>query len=256
MLFDSHAHYDDEKFNTDRFEVLDSLKENGVDKIVNVACSMKSSVEIQCLAEKYPFIYTTVGVHPEDVGGLTEEDMQKLLELSRLPKVVAIGEIGLDYYYDDVPKDIQQKWFARQLDLAKEASLPVVIHDRDAHADCVRILKEHEIEKIGGVMHCYSGSNEMAKEVLKMGMYFGFGGTLTFKNAKKVQASAEVIPIDRILLETDCPYLAPEPYRGTRNSSLLMKYTAEKLAEIKGISIDEVIKITNENAMRFYRIEE
>lgn len=256
MFFDSHAHYDDEKFDIDRFELLESLKENNIGTVVNVACSMKTSCSILDLAEKYPFVYATVGVHPEDVYDLTENDMEKLLELSKHPKVVAIGEIGLDYYYDDVPKEVQQKWFARQLELAKEAKLPVIIHDRDAHADCIRILKEHNIEKIGGVMHCYSGSSEMAKEILKMGMYVGFGGTLTFKNAKKVQAAAEVVPIERILLETDCPYLAPEPNRGKRNSSLFMHFVAEKLAEIKGISVEEVEKITTQNARNFYGIEE
>lgn len=256
MFFDSHAHYDDEKFDTDRFELLDSLRKNNVGKVVNVACSMKTSYLVQELAKKYPFIYTTVGVHPEDVPQLTDSDMNRLLELSKLPKVVAIGEIGLDYHYDDVQKEVQQKWFARQLDLAKEAKLPVIIHDRDAHADCIEILKKHNIEEIGGVMHCYSGSGEMAKEIVKMGMYVGFGGTLTFKNAKKVQLAAEAVPMDRILLETDCPYLAPEPNRGKRNSSLFLHFVAEKLAQIKGISVDEVEKITTQNAMRFYGIEE
>ncbi|MBR4173072.1 MAG: TatD family hydrolase [Clostridia bacterium] len=255
MLFDSHAHYNDKKFDTDRFELLESMQKNGVEYIMNVADSMKSIDEILALTEKYPFIYASVGVHPEEVAELTEADMERLKEYAKLKKVRAIGEIGLDYYYDDVGRELQKKWFDRQLSLAEEVNLPVIIHDRDAHGDCVEILKKHDIKRIGCVMHCYSGSAEMAKELLPMGVYFGFGGTLTFKNAKKVQLAAEFVPIDRILLETDCPYLAPEPLRGTKNSSLLLHYVAEKLADIKGISVAEVEKITAENAKKMYKIE-
>ena len=254
MLFDSHAHYNDPQFDEDRFELLDKMQEGGVGYIVNAADSMQSIGKILPICEKYGFLYAAVGVHPEEVADLSEEDMEQLAELSRHKKVCAIGEIGLDYHYDDVPKDVQKKWFDRQLALAEEVNLPVIIHDRDAHRDCLDILARHDIKKIGGVMHCYSGSAEMAKEVLSLGMYFGFGGTLTFKNAKKTQAAAEVVPIERILLETDCPYLAPEPYRGRRNSSLFMHLVAEKLAEIKGISAAEVARITTENAKKFYGI--
>ena len=191
MLFDSHAHYNDKKFNTDRFELLESMQKNGVEYIMNVADSMKSIDEILALTEKYPFIYASVGVHPEEVAELTEADMERLKEYAKLKKVRAIGEIGLDYYHDDVGRELQKKWFDRQLSLAEEVNLPVIIHDRDAHGDCVEILKKHDIKRIGCVMHCYSGSAEMAKELLPMGVYFGFGGTLTFKNAKKVQLAAD-----------------------------------------------------------------
>ena len=255
MLFDSHSHYNDSKFDEDRDEILKTLPDSGIEYIVNAADSMQSLKKIIPLAEKYPYIYASVGVHPEETGNLTEADMDTLLRLSKHEKVCAIGEIGLDYYYEDPGRDVQKKWFDRQLSLAEEADLPVIIHDRDAHSDCIDILKGHNIKKIGGVMHCYSASAEMAPEFMSLGMYFGFGGTLTFKNAKKVQKAAYEIPIERILLETDCPYLAPEPLRGRRNDSRLIHYVAEKLAEIKGITVDEVAKITSENAKRLYRLE-
>ena len=256
MLFDSHAHYNDSRFDDDRFEILDSMQKNGIGYIVNAADSMKSIEKILPLTEKYSFIYAAVGVHPEECKNLTETDIGRIKEFSKHKKVCAIGEIGLDYHYDDVPREVQKKWFDRQLSLAEEVNLPVIIHDRVAHADCIEILKKYDIKRIGGVLHCYSGSPEMAKELLPTGIYFGFGGTLTFKNAKKVRLSAEAIPIDRILLETDCPYLAPEEVRGKRNSSLFMHYVAEKLAEIKGISVKEVEEITTENAKKLYRIED
>lgn len=254
MLFDSHAHYNDSRFDDDRFMLLDKMEESGVGFIVNAADSMRSIENILPLCEKYGFLYASVGVHPEEVMELNEADMQRLKEYSKHKKVVAIGEIGLDYHYDDVPRDIQKKWFDRQLTLSEEVNLPVIIHDRDAHRDCLDILAKHDIKRTGGVMHCYSGTAEMAKEVLELGMYFGFGGTLTFKNAKKTQKAAEEIPIERILLETDCPYLAPEPYRGTKNSSLLLRFVAEKLANLKGISVSDVERITTENAKKFYGI--
>ena len=254
MLFDSHAHYNDERFDDDRFEILNSMQENGIEYIVNAADSIESVEKILPLSEKYPFIYAAVGVHPEEAEGLTEADMDRLKEFSQLEKVCAIGEIGLDYHYDDVEKSVQKKWFDRQLSLAEEVNLPVIIHDRDAHGDCIEILARHDIKRTGGVMHCYSGSAEMAKELMPMGMYFGFGGTLTFKNAKKVRAAAEAIPLERIVLETDCPYLAPEQVRGQRNSSLFMHYVAEKLAEIKGLSVKEIERITTENAKKLYKI--
>lgn len=254
MLFDSHAHYNDRKFDGDRFEILDSMGKNGIGYIVNAADSMESINKILPLCEKYDFMYAAVGVHPEEVGTLCEADIDRLREFSKHKKVCAIGEIGLDYHYDDVPKDVQKYWFDRQLTLAEEVNLPVIIHDREAHEDCLNILKKHDIRRIGGVMHCYSASCEMARDILGIGMYFGFGGTVTFKNAKKVQKAAEVIPLERILLETDCPYLAPEPHRGERNSSLLMHYVAEKLAEIKGVNVEEVEEVTLQNAKRLYGI--
>lgn len=254
MLFDSHAHYNDKRFDPDRFEILDSMRKNGIGYIVNAADSMESIDKILSLCQKYDFMYAAVGVHPEEAGGLSEEDMQLLKKFSGHNKVCAIGEIGLDYHYDDVPKDVQKYWFDRQLTLAEEVNLPVIIHDREAHSDCIDILKKHDIKRIGGVMHCYSGSGEMAKDIFALGMYFGFGGTVTFKNAKKVQRAAAEIPLERIVIETDCPYLAPEPHRGERNSSLLIHYVAEKLAEIKGITKDEVEEVTFRNAKRLYRV--
>ena len=254
MLFDSHAHYNDSQFDGDRFEILDSMEKNGIGYIVNASDSMSSIEKILPLCEKYDFLYAAVGVHPEEVADMCDEDIERLKEYSKHKKVCAIGEIGLDYHYDDVPKELQKKWFERQISLAEEVRLPIIVHDRDAHGDCLDILAKHDIQKIGGVMHCYSGSAEMAKEVMALGMYFGFGGTLTFKNAKKVEKAAEEIPLGRILLETDCPYLAPEPYRGRRNSSLFMHYVAERLAQIKGLPLSEVERITTENAKKFYRI--
>lgn len=254
MLFDSHAHYNDRAFDGDRDEILSKMHENGIEYIINAADSMESVGEIIKLAEKYPFVYASAGVHPENVQNLTEADMEKLKTYAKHKKVRAIGEIGLDYHYDDVPKDVQKKWFARQVDLAREVKLPVIVHDREAHADTLEILRAHHAEDVGGVLHCYSGSAEMVREVLDLGFYLGFGGTLTFKNAKKVHASAAAAPIERIVLETDCPYLAPEPHRGTRNSSLLMHYVAERLAEIKGISVGEVEEITQSNAKKLYGI--
>lgn len=255
MLFDSHAHYNDSKFNDDRFSVLDAMPENNVGYIMNISDSMKSIKKVLEIAEKYPFVYASVGVHPEEVANLTDSDMDTLEEYTKHPKVKAIGEIGLDYYWDDVERAVQKKWFARQVELAKKVNLPVIIHDRDAHGDCMDILREHNVSKVGGIFHCYSGSVEMAREILDWGMYIAFGGTLTFKNAKKVHEVAKYVPLDRIVIETDCPYLAPEPNRGKRNSSLYIHYVAERLAEIKGISPEEAERITCENAKKCYKIE-
>lgn len=254
MLFDSHAHYNDRAFDGDRDELLSSMPANGVGYIMNVADSIPSIEPILALAEKYPFVYAAVGVHPEETLNLTDADTDILKSAAANPKVRAVGEIGLDYHYDDVPKDIQKKWFSRQLALARELRLPVIIHDRDAHADTLDILRSENARDIGGVMHCYSGSAETAREVLELGFYLGFGGTLTFKNANKVRKAAEYVPLDRIVLETDCPYLAPDPHRGSRNSSLLMHFTAERLAEIKGVTLEEVERITLNNAKKLYNI--
>lgn len=256
MLFDSHAHYNDAQFDTDRDNIIDYVNKNGVGMIMNVADSIKSVEKVLDIAEKYPFVYASVGVHPEEVGNLTESDMDCLEKMSEHKKVKAIGEIGLDYYYNDVERDIQKHWFYRQIELAEKVGLPIIVHDRDAHGDCVEILKSFDMKKIGGVMHCFSGSAEMASELVEMGMYIGFGGVVTFKNAKKVRKALETVPLDKILIETDCPYLAPEPHRGTRNNSELMHFTAEKIAEIKGVSKAEIEQATFENAMRLYGIEE
>lgn len=256
MLFDSHAHYNDSKFNEDRYQILDMMQENNVGYIMNISDSMQSIEKVLEIAEKYPFIYASVGVHPEAARDLTENDISLLKKYTEHKKVKAIGEIGLDYYYDDVEKSVQKKWFARQIELAKEVNLPVIIHDRDAHGDCMDILRVHNVSEVGGILHCYSGSVEMAKEILDWGMYIAFGGTLTFKNARKVREVAKYIPIESVVLETDCPYLAPEPNRGKRNSSLYIHYVAEMLAEIKGISKEDAERITCENAKRVYRIED
>lgn len=254
MIFDSHAHYDDEAFNDDREELLNSMQGNGIGYIVNVGASMESTKASVELAQQYDFIYAAVGVHPSDVEGLNEDDMQRIKAYSALEKVAAIGEIGLDYHYPEPEKEIQKKWFRRQLELAKEVSLPVIIHSRDAANDTLEILKEYDGKLKGGVIHCFSYSPEMASEYVKMGYYIGIGGVLTFKNAKKLKEVADIVPIDRIVIETDCPYLSPEPHRGTRNTSLNLPYVIAGLAKIKGLSDKEIINITCRNAMNLYGI--
>ncbi len=256
MIFDSHAHYNDSKFNDDRDNVLENIASKNVGLIMNVADSMRSLEKVLAIAEKYPFVYASVGVHPEEVTELTEADVDILKEYTKNPKVKAIGEIGLDYYWGDVEKDLQKKWFSRQIGLAREVNLPIIVHDREAHGDTVDILKSEKAHEAGGILHCFSGSREMARDVLNLGMYIGIGGTLTFKNARKVKEVAEYVPMESIVLETDAPYLSPEPFRGKRNSSDLIKYVIDTLAVIKGISPYEVEEITFQNAKRCYRIEE
>lgn len=252
MIFDTHAHYDDEAFEEDREELLLSLPAQGIGKVINIGASLQSTKTTVELAQRYPFLYAAVGVHPEGVTELTEESMDWLKELCKLKKTVAVGEIGLDYYWDEPERDLQKQWFRRQLQLAKEVKLPVVIHSREAAKDTIDIMKEEHSEEIGGVIHCYSYTKESAKIFLDMGFSFGIGGVLTFKNAKKLKEAVEYIPMDRILLETDCPYLAPVPHRGKRNSSLFLPYVVEELASIKGISREEVERITMENALRVF----
>lgn len=253
MLFDTHAHFDDEQFDADRDEVLKSLKSYGVGNIVNIGSSMKTSRTSVALAEKYDFVYAAVGVHPSETGELCETDIDELKRLAVNPKVRAIGEIGLDYHYpDDVEPSIQKKWFVRQLELAKELNMPVVIHDRESKGECLEILKEHKISN--GVVHCFSGSAETAREILKLGMMISFTGVLTFKNAKKAIAACAAVPLDRLMIETDCPYMSPEPHRGRRNFSGYVEFVARKMAEIKGVSYDELVDITERNAKRFYGI--
>ncbi len=253
-MIDSHAHYDDDAFDQDRDELISSVFQSGIRKVINIGASMKSCRTTLALTEKYEHIYAALGVHPSDTADLTEEDMKWIAEKSVLEKVVAIGEIGLDYYWDSPDREIQKKWFRRQLLLAKEVSLPVVIHSRDAAADTIAIMKECGAEEIPGVIHCYSYTKESARDFLKMGYSFGIGGVLTFKNAKKLKEAVAYIPMDRILLETDCPYLAPEPNRGKRNSSLNIPYIVQVMAQIKGISEEEVIRITSENTERLFGI--
>lgn len=253
MLFDSHAHYDDARFDADRYELLDMMPQNNVGLIMNACAAMEDIDTIVALCERYAFVYGAVGVHPSDCEALTEADMERLAEVSKHEKIKAIGEIGLDYFYDDAPREVQKKWFARQTELAKELDMPIIVHDRDAHADTMDILRACGAEK--GVLHCFSGSREMAREVLDLGLYVAFGGTLTFKNARRAVEAVQYCPLDRILIETDSPYLAPVPMRGQRNSSLFVHYVAEKIAELKGLAVQEVERITFENAKKCFEIE-
>ena len=253
-IFESHAHYDSSKFAEDREELLNSMQENEVGTIINVGASWKSVTSVIELAEKYPFIYAALGLHPDEVGDLNEERFAFLREQCRKEKVVAIGEIGLDYYWDNESHDIQKKWFVRQLELARELDLPVIIHSRDAAEDTLKIMKEHA-QGLRGVIHCFSYSKELAEEYVKMGFHIGIGGVVTFKNGKKLKEVAEVIPLERILLETDCPYLAPEPYRGKRNSSLYIPHIAQAIADIKGITYEEVVAQTEQNGKLLFGIQ-
>lgn len=258
MIFDTHAHYDDEQFDKDRHDLLASMKESGIGHIVNIGADMASSKRALELANEYEYIYAAVGVHPSDTEQLESDDkaIEVLGQYCSNEKCVAVGEIGLDYHWPDPSPDIQKKWFIRQLGLAREKKLPVVIHSRDAAADTLQIMKQEHAEEIGGVVHCFSYSKEIARQCVDMGFYIGIGGVLTFKNGRKMVEVVKEIPMDKILLETDCPYLAPEPFRGKRNSSLYLPYVVEKMAEIKGISVDEVIKITEANALEMYGIHE
>lgn len=254
MLFDTHAHFDDPQFDSDRDEVIKSLADDGVTRVMNIGANMETSKKAIEIANKYDFIYATVGVHPCDTYDMTDEDIERLRIMAKNnPKVRAIGEIGLDYYFDDTKPDIQKEWFIKQLHLAKELNMPVVIHDRDSKGDAIEILKREGISN--GVMHCFSGSAETARELVKMGFMISFTGVLTFKNARRAVEACRSIPIERLMIETDCPYMAPEPHRGERNYSGYVKYVARKMAEIKGLSYEETARITMENGLRFYGIE-
>ncbi len=252
MFIDSHAHYNATAFNEDRDALLLSLPENGVDAVVNIGDNLAASRECLRMAEKYPFVYAAVGVHPESAGEVSSEALRLLEEMAGHEKAVAIGEIGLDYYYDDVPRDVQRTAFRQQLILAKRLGMPVVIHDREAHGDCLQILKEEGISC--GVMHCFSGSVEFMREVVRIGMHVALGGVVTYKNARHIIDVAREVPLDRLLLETDCPYLSPVPNRGKRNSSLNLRYTAEKIAEIRGIDIGTLAVLTTENTKKLFGI--
>ena len=251
MLIDTHAHYEDAAFDEDRKQLIDFLTEENIIAI-DAGASMQSSRRALELAREFNNIYALVGVHPDDVGELTDASMDELAKLSEDPKVVGIGECGLDYYWDKVDREIQKHWFAEQIKLAKRMKLPICIHSRDAAADTLDIVKQYDAGINGGVVHCYSYGTEIAKEYLELGFHFGIGGVLTYKNGRKLKEVAEFLPIDRIVLETDCPYLSPDPLRGKRNSSLNLKYVVKVLAEIKNISEEEVIDITAENARRVY----
>lgn len=255
MIFDSHAHYDDEAFDEDRETLLSHMRENGVGYIVNVGASLRGAKASTELAALYPHVYAAVGVHPDHAGDLDEEKMEWLAGLCREPKTVAVGEIGLDYYWDKESHDLQKKWFVRQLALAKEAELPIVVHSREAAKDTFDIIKEEHAGSTGGVIHCYSGSREMARDYLNLGYYIGVGGVVTFKNARVLKEVVEYVPLESILTETDCPYLAPVPFRGKRNHSGYISYVIEAIAAIKGISKEEVERVTCENAKRMYHID-
>ena len=256
MIFDTHAHYNDDAFNEDREELLRRFADSGNYRIVNIGASMDDSRHCVEFAKKYPFFYCAVGLHPDYAADFTEEAKEALIALSKEEKCVAIGEIGLDYYYEDPGREIQKKAFLGQLLIAKECALPVVIHSRDAAKDTMDLIKESGIAEYGGIMHCFSYPPEIAKESLNLGFYIGVGGALTFKNARKLPEVVEMCPMDRIVIETDCPYMAPVPFRGKRNNSSYLSYVCSKIAEIKGISAEEVERITYENALKVYHINE
>ena len=256
LIFDTHSHYDDTAFDDDREELLYSLGQRGVGRVVDVGADPASCRAALALAEKYDFIYAALGIHPSETEGLTEADMDWICQHAPHPKVVAIGEFGLDYHWQEPPGEIQRRWFLRQIDVAKEMGLPIIIHSRDAAEETMKILTETKAYDCGGVIHCYSYSAEMAKEYAEMGFYIGVGGVVTFKNAKKLKRAVEELPIQRIVLETDCPYMAPEPNRGMRNDSAQLIHVAEKIAGLKGMTVQEVIRITAENAGKLYRLEE
>lgn len=254
MIFDSHAHYDDKQFDEDRDELLTQLKDAGIDRVVNISNGWDDMLRVLALIQKYPFLYGTVGIHPCKVSDLDEDRLEQLRSYCHRDKIVAVGEIGLDYYWMSDPKEIQKKWFIRQLQLAKEENLPVVIHSRDAAQDTFAIMKAEHAGTTGGVIHCYSGSVEMAKEYVKLGYYIGIGGVVTFKNAKALKKVAKEIPLERMVVETDCPYLAPAPHRGKRNVSAYLPLVIQQIADLRGISAEEVERVTYENACRLYNL--
>lgn len=254
LFFDTHAHYDDEQFDIDRDELLASLPAQGVGLVLDPGCNLDSSRAALALAERYPRVYAAVGFHPENCATFVPEDLGTLRELAKHPKVVAVGEIGLDYYWaENPPREFQQEVFRRQMALAEELGLPVIVHDREAHADSLDIVRE--FPNVRGVFHCFSGSVEMARELWKLGWYVGFDGPLTYKNAKKAVEVAAEAPSDRILIETDSPYLAPVPLRGTRNDSRNLTHVAEKLAEVRGTTAEEIVALTAENGKKLFGIE-
>lgn len=255
MLFDTHAHLDDKAFDEDRNLIIDSLQKNDVKKVVNVGASIESSLTSIDLANRYDFIYAAVGIHPHDVSNADESDFAKLEEMTRNKKVLAIGEIGLDYYYDHSPREVQKEWFAKQIQLAEKLDLPYIVHSRDATKDTFDIIKENTRES-KFVLHCYSQSKEMVTRYVDLGAYISFAGTLTFKNAVNLKEAIRAVPLDRLLIETDSPYLSPVPMRGKRNNPTNVKYVAEEAARLLSLSYEEVCKITYQNAIKFFNIKE
>lgn len=256
MLTDTHTHMNDPQFDEDREQAMERATEAGVSLMINVGFNRQTIPTSLALAEKYDFVYSTVGWHPHDAIDMKEEDLVWIESLLEHPKVVAIGEIGLDYYWDNSPREVQAEVFRKQIQLARKARMPIVIHNRDAHQDVVNILREEKAYEVGGVMHCFSGSWEIAKECLDQNFYISFGGPVTFKNAVKPKEIAKQVPLDRLLIETDSPYLTPHPYRGKRNETAYVKLVAETIAEIYGLPLEEVASITTKNAKKLFRIEQ
>ena len=252
MIFESHAHYDDEAFDEDRKELLDALPGQGIGRVINVCAEVEGWDRTVDLMERYPYIYGAVGVHPDDVGALDEEKIRRMHQICQMEKTVAVGEIGLDYYWDKESRDCQKKWFITQLDMAKETGLPVNIHSRDAEQETFEIMKKEHAGTTGGVIHCFSSSAQMALEYVKLGYYIGIGCVVTFKNARVMKEVAAAVPLDHIVIETDCPYLAPAPNRGKRNSSLYLPLVIREIAEIKGVTPKEVEDATYANVKRVY----
>ena len=254
LIFDSHAHYDDHAFNEDRDRVLPGLVLNGVGNVVDVCAKLGDLEKVISLANKYDFMYAASGVHPSETAELNESNFTEIIESLKEPKVVAVGEVGLDYHWDEPSRDVQKKWFAMQIGLARQEKYPLIIHSRDAAADTLDMMKAENARDAGGVIHCFSYEKEMARIYLDMGFYLGIGGVLTFKNARKLKEVVEYMPIERMLLETDCPYLAPVPFRGKRNDSTMIKYVVEEIAQIKHMDIEEIIGVTAANATAMYRL--
>ena len=255
MIFDTHAHYDDDAFDGDREALLFGLREAGIGAVTNIGASLSSSKTTLELSKRYPWMYAAVGVHPSETAELTEAGLDWLRQAAAGERVVAVGEIGLDYYWEEPEHKIQKEWFSRQLALAGELHLPVVIHSRDAAKDTLDLMKAECARAFGGVIHCFSYTVEMAREYLNMGFYLGIGGVVTFNNAKKLKEVVQYAPLDQLVLETDCPYLAPVPNRGKRNSSLNLSYVAEEIAKLKGVSREQVEAVTWENALKLYKIK-
>lgn len=255
MLFDTHTHLDAAQFDEDREEVIARALEQGVSRMINIGFNRETIPTTMELAEKYDFIYAAVGWHPQDAVTMRPEDLDWIAELCRHDKVVAIGEIGLDYYWDTSPQDVQQSVFRQQIGLARNLQMPIVIHNRDAHADVVRILREEHAEEVGGVMHCFSGSWEIAKQCLDLCFYISFGGPITYKNAKQPKEVLSQVPLDRLLIETDSPYLTPHPFRGIRNETGYVRLVAEAAAALKGLELEELSKITFQNALNCFRFD-
>ena len=255
MLIDSHVHLDDRRYNNDRDRIIKGLKDDGVELVINIGAALKTSIASVSLAEKYDNVYATVGVHPHSAKEVDDSTLEILKSFASREKVIAIGEIGLDFHYDNSPRDVQRKWFKKQLDLAKEVDLPVVIHSRSATQETFDIIKEAQDGKLRGVLHCYSDSVEIALEYLKLGFYISLAGPVTFNNARVLKEVAKIVPLDRLLIETDSPYLTPTPNRGKRNEPAYVRYVAAEIAELREMSCDELIKATNKNTKKLFGIE-